>query len=198
MISKAILCGVGILLAVGLSIAQPKSRRHEATAAEAVVQQFQALISSGSLLTPEGWTEADKLFDHSGPYPKNGKIFVMYPGIVGEWPKGEEATLGYHEGVVVESKWGSEYGSIDPNLHYQAPEHGTGTPTSDLYHLLYVGHQWKIAGPLLVRSTTLEKAIEYVTKTAEGSSDLAAKRNARKTVATLKRLKQGHGNACAC
>src|SRR5438067_2229661 len=112
MISKATLCSVGILLAVALTTAQPKSRLHQATAAEAVVQKFQALVSSGALLTPEGWGQTGKLFDRSNPYPQNGKIFVNYPGIVGEWPKGQEATLGYTQGVVVEAKWGSSYGSI--------------------------------------------------------------------------------------
>ena len=186
-------CVLGIFITVGLLLA--KAKTHQPTPAESVVQKYQALISSGALLTPDGWTEMNKLFDRPSPYPKDGKITVMYPGVTGEWAKGEEKALGYRDGVVVESKWGSHYGSIDSKLRYQAGPYGE-VPMLEYYHVVYVDHQWKLAGGL-GRSATPDKALEYVTKAAQESSDPALKRNARKTIATLKRLGK-HSKACAC
>jgi len=197
MISKATVLVCGILFVVCLLIAKEKPKK-PTTAAEAVVQKYQALISSGALLTPDGWKNANKLCAHPTSYPKDSEVVVTHPGIVGEWPKGEEKELGYSEGVVVESKWGSEYGSIDSKLRYQAPERGVDIPTSLIYHVVEVNSEWKIAGPMLIRSATVDGAIEYVKKAAELSSNLITKKNAAKTVATLKRFKKPHGNACAC
>jgi hypothetical protein len=195
MISKATVLVCGMLFAVGLLVAKEKPKK-PTTAAEAVVEKYQALISSGALLTPDGWTNANKLCAHPSSYPKDSEIVVTYPGIVGEWPKGEEKQLGYSEGVVVESKWGSEYGSIDPKLRYHSPE--DGTTTSYIHHLIQVNGEWKIAGPMLIRYTTVDGAIAYVKMSAEQSTDPVVKKNAAKTAAILKRLKQPHGNACAC
>src|SRR4029077_3460561 len=50
--------------------------------------------------------------------------------------------------------------------------------------------EWKIEGPM-VRWTTLEQAIKYVSLMRDKTDDPVIKKNAEKTIATLKRL----GNA---
>jgi DUF1680 family protein len=58
--------------------------------------------------------------------------------------------------------------------------------------------EWKIEEPRIARWSTLDRAIEYVALMRDKTDDPIIKKNADKTIATLKRLGNACGNASAC
>jgi hypothetical protein len=131
-------------------------------------------------------------------------------GAVGEdWVKGSRAE--------VETKWTDYLGAIDSSLRYQRPKSDVPvTMTVFLFDLVYSDKhrylgadgqtirestgpgQWKIQGPPIARWTTVDRAIAYVSAMRDKTDDPLIKRNADKTIATLKRLSKSCGSASAC
>src|SRR3954468_5143496 len=91
-----------VLFAISDLPAAHKKRR-QLTAPEAVVAAFEKMISSGALLTPNGWEKASKLFQETKAYPNDGDIRIVYPGMVGEWAQESIANVGCQLPCVVES-----------------------------------------------------------------------------------------------
>ncbi len=69
--------------------------------------------------------------------------------------------------------------------------HKEGTAGSD-------SGEWKMERAPLARTATIAAAIKYVEKMRDESKDSVIRRNADKTLAALKRLTPGCGNASAC
>lgn len=194
-----------VLLGIIAATAQvPKSQKKPT---ELVVKRYEKFIADGSLLTPEGWKRASKLFDTSDPYPSNGEIWVVSTGgLVGEdWLKGDRAQ--------VETKWNDSFGTIDSSLRLKPPDPSGSIMMGEIFSLVFI-HQpsgtigtgpapaglgeWKIEGPRHVRTATIPVAIRYVTEMRDQSNDPAIRRNADRTIAALKRLRHGCGSASAC
>jgi hypothetical protein len=176
---------------------------------ELVIRRYEKFIADGSLLTPEGWKRASKLFDTSDPYPRNGEIWVVSTGgLVGEdWVKEDRAQ--------VETKWNDSFGTIDSSLRLKPPDASGSIMMGEIFSLVFI-HQpsgtkgageasetaglgeWKIEGPRHVRTATVPVAIRYVTEMRDRSNDPVIRRNADKTIAALKRLGHRCGSASAC
>ena len=45
-----------------------------------MVVQYEKLVGTGALLTPEGWNRAEKLYVESVAFPPNGEISLMTIG----------------------------------------------------------------------------------------------------------------------
>jgi hypothetical protein len=176
---------------------------------ELVIRRYEKFIADGSLLTPEGWKRASKLFDTSNAYPSDSEIWVVSTGgLVGEdWVKGDRAQ--------VETKWNDTFGTIDSSLRLKPPGPRGSIMMGEIFSLVFI-HQpsvtkgtgeapesavlgeWKIEGPWRMRTATIPVAIRYVTEMRDQSSDPAIRRNADKTIAALKLLGHGCGSASAC
>ena len=190
--------GLLVLMLCVAAVAQ-RTPRTNGKATEEVVKRYQELIADGALLTPDGWKRAAKLHDSSNPYPENGVILLTSTGgAVGEmWVKGDRAE--------VQTMWTDSFGRIDSALRYM-PEHSDAVGTIYVFHLVRAKtestgpREWKIEGPLRMRSATLDKAIEYVRRMREKSADPAIKKNADRTIAVLQNLKRERscGSASAC
>jgi hypothetical protein len=130
---------------------------------------------------------------------------------VGEnWLKGNQAE--------VETKWTDYYGTIDSALRYWPPKQDFPVArTSFTFHLVYINKHrdigtngetlreltgpWesKIEEPQMARWTTINRAIKYVALMRDKTDDSVIKRNADRTIATLKRISRNAcGNASAC
>jgi hypothetical protein len=112
------------------AIAQAPQSNGKAT--ERVVVQYENIIASGALLTPEGWKKAGKLFGQSNAYPPDGEISLMSTGgSVGEmWLEGDRAE--------VQTKWTDYMGTIDSALRYKPPASSAdSTMTLFVFHLVY-------------------------------------------------------------
>jgi len=176
---------------------------------ELVIRQYEKFIADGSLLTPEGWKRASKLFDRSDAYPPNGEIWVVSTGgLVGEdWVKGDRAQ--------VETKWDDSFGTIDSSLRLKPPDPSGSIMMAEIFSLVFVHQpsktkgsgeapeaaslgQWKIEGPRNVRTVAVSAAIRYVTEMRDKSNDPVVRRNADKTIAALERSGHGCGSASAC
>lgn len=171
--------------------------------------RYEKLVSNGAFLTPEGWKTARKLYSESVPFPRDGEIALMSTGgAVGEiWVRGNKAE--------VETKWTDFLGTIDSGLRYKAPNHDV-TMTVYVFHLVYTNKhrdigkdgetikegigpwEWKIDQPQIIRWATVDRAIEYLRMMCDTARDPLIKRNANKTIATLKRLQNTCGRATAC
>jgi hypothetical protein len=180
----------------------PRGRRPTPT--EAVVQKYLKLIVQGALLTPQGWKTAGELFTEAKPYPANGTIYLWSPGYVGDWSiKGDTAQ--------VATKWADEEGSIDSSLRYIPPP--KVYIIGHVYQLQLLGpHQsaaggtpsekpagdasWKIKGPLTLRTASVEQAIVYLQKKRDATTDPSIRKNAEKTIATLKAILHAPPSPC--
>lgn len=189
-------------------IAQQHPPKKPLKPTEKVVVEYQKLVSSGALLTPEGWTRASNLFSKWTPYPKDSQITLIWPGYVGEDSvRGDKAE--------VESKWGDRDGSIDSKLRYHPPE--VEVMTIFVYSLVYtekvqwlgkdgrvvreskVEPGWRIEGPFKNRVATARSVIPYLEKIAQETGDPVIKSNVEKTLKTLRHRTSGCGqsaNAC--
>jgi hypothetical protein len=191
---------------VGAQTLQPPNKP-----TERVVVQYEALVKSGAFLNPEGWKNAAKLYARSSPYPPDGEIALMtVGGTLGEmWLKDNRAEI--------ETKWTDYYGTIDSSLRYKPPQSPVPVVmTSFVFHLIYTNKrlevgahgepkreetgswEWKIDDPEIKRWATVARAIEYVTQMRDNSDDPVIKKNADKTIASLKRLSKPCGTASAC
>jgi hypothetical protein len=173
---------------------------------ESVVREYDKFITSGALLTPEGWKRSSSLFNTSDPYPQNGEIVVedISELMAEDWVKGDHAQ--------VETKWDDLYGRIDSSLRYKSQFPGGAPMTAArLITLVCVpstavntemsdprcAGEWKLEGPQRVRSATRLAAIKYVMEMRDKSTDPKIRKNADKTIEILKRLGR-HSPACAC
>lgn len=164
-------------------------------ATEKVVQQYEKFVAEGALLTPEGWAKASKLFDKPGPYPRDAVIFLMSTGgAIGEtWVKGDHAEA--------QTKWTDALGTIDRTLRYKPPECTDCTMSTFIYHLVRrsnAGGEWRMDYSLDSRMATPDKALAYVIRMRDQSTDPAIRKNAEKTIAILKRLTGRCGRDSAC
>jgi len=199
---------LGIIL-LGIIVAAAQVPKPQKKPTELVVRRYEKLIADGSLLTPQGWKRASKLFDTLDPYPRNGEIWVVSTGgLVGEdWVKGDRAQ--------VETKWNDTFGTIDSSLRLKPPGPRGSIMMGEIFSLVFI-HQpsvtkgtgeapesavlgeWKIEGPWRMRTATIPVTIRYVAEMRDQSNDPDIRRNADKTIAALKRLVHGCGSASAC
>ena len=174
---------------------------------EMLVKQYERLRADGALLSPEGCERTSKLFERSEPYPADSEIFLIsVPGIIGrDTADGDRAR--------VETKWGDSCGSIDSQLRYKPimPVGGC-IMTGEIFSLVFVHHprakvngvqvgdigEWKIEEAPQARAADIPAVMRYVEKVRDESKDPVIQSNADKTIAALKRLTHGCGNASAC
>lgn len=181
-----------LFLMGGAAVAQHHPE-HDGKVTSLVVVQYEQLIADGSLLTPEGWKRAAKLFSQSKPYPANGVIVLRSTGgTLGEtWRNGLQAE--------VLTKWTDSFGSIDSKLRYKpATRDGDVIGLIDTFHLVFDGQKWRIEGPMGEWTATLNHALRYVREIREGSTDVVIRKNADRTIAILMKLRSRCGNATAC
>jgi hypothetical protein len=178
---------------------------------EQVVVHFEKLVANGAFLTPQGWNMAGELFAQWGPFPRDNKIALMtVGGSLGEtWIRADRAQ--------VETKWTDDLGTIDSALRFKPPRDEIRSDmTSFVFHLVYTNKHrdigangqtireatgpwaWKIDEPLIIRWSTVDRAIEYVEQMANKSDDPIIRTNAANTIAALKRLNPRCGKASAC
>lgn len=167
---------------------------------ERVIQQYETFIADGSLITPDGWKRASRLFVRSDAYPRQGEIeLVSTGGLIGEdWVRGDRAQ--------VETKWNDSYGTIDSVLRFKPGPYGS-LPIIETYSLAFIHTQpgdlsqtgeWRIDGPPRARRATIRAAIKYVEGMRNTSDDPFIRKNANTTIAELKRLTSACGSASAC
>jgi len=173
---------------------------------EQLIKRYERMVAEGALLSPDGWTRVSKLFDEPRPYPANSEIqIISTPGLIGEAKlDGDRAQ--------VETKWGDYYGTIDSNLRFKSVGYGGNVMMGERFSLVFIHHsqshkegmagsdsgEWKIEKAPFVRTATIAAAIKYVEKMRDQSKDLVTRKNADRTIAALKRLTPGCGNASAC
>lgn len=198
-------------LVLMLTVMQAQTPQSYGKPTEKVVIQYEKLVETGAFLTPDGWRRAGKLYSQSGPYPRDGEILLMTTGgSLGEnWVHGD--------GAEVETKWTDFLGSIDSALRYKPPQRDVPVAmTTYVFRLVRTNKhrdigkngetvkevtgrwEWKIEGPQMARWATIERAAEYVKMMRDKTDDPSLRRNAEKTLAALKRLRPGCGNASAC
>jgi hypothetical protein len=191
---------------VSVTTQTPKS---QGKPTEQVVVHFEKLVANGAFLTPQGWKMAGALFAQWGPFPRAGEVsLTTVGGSVGETRVSDDQAQ-------VETKWTDDLGKIDSTLRFKPPEIRSDM-TSYVFHLVYTNKhrdigangetireatgpwEWKIDGPVTTRWATVDRAIEYVEQMRDESDDPMIRQNADKTIAALKRLRTGCGNASAC
>lgn len=109
-------------------------------ATEKVIIQYEQLVAAGAFLTPEGWEKARKIFDRSGPFPRDGKIFIMTTGgsLGKNWVKENQAQ--------VETKWTDYLGAIDSSLRYEGPKTSLHfAMTAYVFRLVYTNKRTVLA-----------------------------------------------------
>jgi hypothetical protein len=197
-----------LIVFLGIIAAAAQVPKSQKKPTELIVRRYEKFIADGSLLTPEGWKRASKLFDRSDAYPRNGEIWVVSTGgLVGEdWVKGDRAQ--------VETKWNDSFGTIDSSLRLKPPGPRGSIMMGEIFSLVFIHHpsgtkgtgevpepavlgEWKIEGPRM-RTATIPVAIRYVTEMRDKSNDPVIRRNADKTIAALKGMGHGCGSASAC
>ena len=173
---------------------------------EALVKQYERLRADGALLSPEGWKQASKLFERHKPYPADSEILLISsPGIIGRISAdGDRARVG--------TKWGDSCGTINSQLRYQPNPIAGCIMTEEEFSLVFEHHplhkpngaqssdsgEWKIEEAPQARAADIPAAIKYVERMRDQSKDLVIRSNADKTIAALRRLTRGCGNASAC
>jgi hypothetical protein len=181
-----------LLLSIGATAAIAQNHfRYDGKATSLTVLQYEKLVTDGTLLSPEGWKRAAKLFEVSIPYPEAGVIdLTSTGGFVGE-------TSRQNDLAEVWTKWTDNLGSIDSALRYRSPDQNV-VGTIYVFHLVFIGRKWKIAGLSRNRTATVDRALRYVTEMRNRSADPVIRENANKTIAVLKRLNSRCGHSSAC
>ncbi len=177
--------------------------------AENVIDRFLKLVGDGSLLTRDGWKDAEELSNESNGFSDQTPIFLLtaVPEIAGErWTKEDQAEV---------EIYCPDVGRIDSAFIYRAPERPYAVVQLCAFDLLLTDkhselgrdaekaqkvtevNQWKMKGPV-ERWATVGKAITYLTAKRGEASDAGTRENIEKTLATLKRLNGSRRNACAC
>jgi hypothetical protein len=199
-------CKFSLAVVLSLSATAPVAQVLEyKKPTEQLVKRYEKLVADGFLLTPEGWARASKLVEHPIPYPPDSEIqLISAPGIIGETRLTDDHAL-------VETKWGDYYGTIDSRLRYRAVEPSGSIMVVESFSLVFVHRrpesggasaasdsaEWKIEGPS-VRAASIPAAIKYVQEARDKSNDPDVRSNADRTIAALKLLTSGCGNASAC
>ena len=164
-----------------------------------VAEQYQRMIADGSLLTSEGWSKANEIFLHPSPPPRDKVVMVTSKrGQLDErWIKNNQAEV---------DEWGIyNLGRIDSKLRYEPSPKTKSDWTVYVYHLVLTDkhgdhgaegqpamevagpREWKLDGSQSVRWATVDAAIRYVTTMRDKSTDAIVKKNAERTLSTLKR-----------
>ena len=199
-------------LFLGLTTVAAQTPQSHGKPTERVIIEYEKLVADGEFLTPEGWKMAGKLYDRSDVFPRRGEISLMSTGgsLAENWLKGNQAE--------VETAWTDYYGTIDSALRYRPPKQDVSvTIPAYIFRLVYTNKhrdigtngesvreltgpwEWKIEEPRMARWTTVNRAIEYVARMRDKTDDPIIKRNADRTIATLKRIsRKACGNASAC
>ena len=169
---------------------------------EVVVKRYEKLVDQGAFLSPEGWAHASGLFERGSPYPADSEIQVQsFPGLIGEVSRNGNRAQ-------VETKWGDYYGTIDSHLRFKSAAPDGSILMGEFVSLVFVSEEapkgssesgeWKIEQAPRVRLASPAAAIKYVEKMRDQSKDPAIRQNAARTLAALKRMTSGCGNASAC
>ena len=147
-----------------------------------VVVRYEELVSTGALLTPEGWEKAAALFKSATPYPASGEILIKSTGgTVGEtWARDNKAE--------VQERSTDLFGTIDSTLRYRPPNRDASA-TIFIYRLTDADQEWKFAANMSQRITTPEQALRNVTEMRDRTTDPVIKVNADKTIAALNKMK---------
>jgi hypothetical protein len=199
-------CGFSLaiisILSPGVSSSLAQILEHEAST-ELLIKRYEELATDGSLLTPDGWARASKLFERSDAYPADGEILLISaPAIIGETERNGDRAK-------VQTKWGDYFGKIDSLLRYN-PSSARGAILfgSDSFSLVLVHRRpgatgdsgsWLVEGPLRTRSADIPHAIRYVERMRDRSNDPMIRRNADKTITALTPLiAPVCGSATAC
>jgi hypothetical protein len=177
---------------------------------ELLVRQYDKLVAQGALLTREGWTKSSGLWSSSDPYPQSGEIAVEdLGGLTAEdWVKDNRAQ--------VETKWETYYGKIDSSLRYKPDspvsggilmgrmialvcvDSGRSSPPNARIADTRCAGEWKLEGPQRFRVASLAAALKYVTEMRDKATDPAIRKNANRTIESLKHMGRGCGTASAC
>jgi hypothetical protein len=167
-----------------------------------LVQQYENYVAKGGLLTPGGWARASRFFAKSDPYPGSSDITVVSaPGIIGE-----DHVNGDHAEVA--TKWGDYYGAIDSSLRFKQDS----IVTAEVFSLVFIRQigpnqsaasdrssgQWKLERTPQNRSAGVRATIQYVEQMRQRSNDPVVRRNALRTIHTLKHLTTGCGTPNPC
>ena len=175
---------VAVPLACILAVTADAQRvfRSDGKPTSQVVVQYEELVSTGALLTPEGWEKAAALFKSATPYPASGEILIKSTGgTFGEtWARDNKAE--------VQEKWTDLFGTIDSDLRYRPPNRDASAMIF-VYRLTDVNQNWKFDAIMNQRITTPERALGYVTEMRDKATDPAIKANGDKTIAVLKKMK---------
>ena len=168
-----------------------------------VVDELWRIATEGGLLTPEGWSEACKLYTNPVPFPGDKVISVMS----NSWGLASEHRL-KDNGVTVELGY-TDMGKIDSSLRFAPSPKAEFMKTALSYHVIavpafywvtgadgktpvekkFVGYRvWQIQGSPGLPWTTVNTAIRYVLEQREKTTDPAIRRNADATLAQLLRL----------
>jgi len=112
----------------------------------------------------------------------------------------------------VETKWEDYCGIIDSQLRFKPAAPDGCILSGELASLVLVDcvptcqhsigqskcGEWKIENEPRIRVAGIAPAIKYVERMREQSQDPLVRKNATNTIAALKRLSSGCGNASAC
>jgi hypothetical protein len=207
-----ILATVLVLEAITVS---SQSRTNPAASPKDIVEQFLSMAREGTLLTPDGWDRAAALFyrpgpppsvlGHTIPLPPKGEIYVFDDGFgVEREPVKRTATFDAVDFLV----WAKPVGRIDSKLRYSRPTEAEmrSYKPAYLFHLVLTNKYWKLGpdgklleettgppewriSPQLSLWTTVNPAILYVRKMRDKTTDPVIKKNADKTLAILKKLR---------
>lgn len=202
-----------IVLTIGASSARPQEQQRDyGVQSVAVVRQFVALELRGERLTTIGWRSAgNKFFVKPEPASANNEIRVVsdkfYLSLT---------TLKQGPSSTVEASFPVCWGKIGHHLRFVAT--GADSPPglevlakcSESYNLVFSGQDWELGSDGKVRPftgttnvqgmriinfpqyITLNRAvaIRYVTEMRDKSTDPITKKNADKTIATLRKLRE--------
>lgn len=188
---------IALVLASGTVATQTPQAREKSP--REVAEQYQRMIADGSLLTSEGWSKANEVFLRPSPPPRDKVVIVTSKrGQLDErWIKNNQAEV---------DEWGIyNLGRIDSKLRYEPSPKTKSDWAVYVYHLVFTDkhwepgakgqpatevsgpREWKLDGSQSVRWATVDAAIRYVTEMRDKATDSIVKKNAERTLATLRR-----------
>ena len=155
--------------------------------ADDVFRRFCKLDSQGGQLTSNGWREIAELFVNPGT-PRRARIIVSDGGgPLRSVPEGGKIGVG--------REW-IQYGQIDlPQVRFSAVDGlPPGIKVRDSMYVAKISGadgigQWRIEGPVPEPVVTVDTAIAYVTGVRMSTKDPITRRNAERTLATLKHFR---------
>lgn len=198
--------GIALILFVAVLSAQSSQpldtakRPIEGRSRTEVVDELWRMATEGELLTPEGWSEACKLYTNPTPFPGNKVILIMS----NSWGLSSEHRL-KNETVAVELGY-TDVGKIDSLLRFTPSPKAEFMKTVLSYNVVavpafywmtgpdgktpvekkFVGYRvWQIEGTLGLPWTTVNTAIRYVLEVRNKTADPIIKKNAEQTLAEL-------------